>query len=186
MGQFVSQGLLRRESLSILRACYVFMKRKFKYGAKRWGPVTREIRWMMSVLPTMEVDSSKAWSEKVWVFDASEWGEGIMFSYHTAANVREVGGFNERVRFKNGEPPPRTVANQQIVNTLIAKQDDDELAKYMSKLEAEQQSSSRSRRRYARAALSFASHIDTSHYVPCVPDTMTMAGRGPVKSTSAF
>ena len=33
VGQFVSQGLLRRESLSILRACYVFIKRRFKYGA---------------------------------------------------------------------------------------------------------------------------------------------------------
>ena len=46
----------------------------------------------------------------------------------------------------------------------------------MSKLEAEQQSSSKSHRRYARAALSFASHIDTSHSVPCVAETMTMAG----------
>ena len=71
---------------------------------------------MMSLLPTMEVDLAKPWSEKVWVFDA---GEGIMFSYQPADVVRQVGGYNERWRFKHSDPPARALAHNQIVDTLL-------------------------------------------------------------------
>ena len=67
---------------------------------------------MKAMLPVMEVDIAKPWAEKLFCFDASEWGEGITFSYQDGATNQDIGRYSERWRFKDGEPPPRVAAHQ--------------------------------------------------------------------------
>ena len=71
LGRFASQALLKRESLSMLRAVYCFVKRKFKQSVELWPSVLRELRWMQSVVPLLEVDARRVWSPRVFCFDAS-------------------------------------------------------------------------------------------------------------------
>ena len=174
VGHFVSQGLLRRECLSILRAVYTFIKRKFKQGAALWPAVVRELQWMKAMLPVMEVDIAKPWAEKLFCFDASEWGEGITFSYQDGATNQDIGRYSERWRFKDGEPPPRVAAHQQIMDVLLVKQEDGKLDEYLRSLDTKAEDITRGRRRMAKFTHSVAEHIDTSHRVPLVPSSVVV------------
>lgn len=113
VGHFVSQGLLRRESLALLRAVYTFIHRKFKRSAGLWDSVLRELTWMKAILRILEVNIAREWSTKLWAFDASPWGEGITFSYRDVKEIHDIGKYSKRWRFKNSDPPARIGAHNQ-------------------------------------------------------------------------
>ena len=61
---------------------------------------------MRAVLPVMQVNIARPWSETVFCVDASEWGNGITFT--------------DQDGDKHGELPLRLVAHQQMIDVLLA------------------------------------------------------------------
>ncbi|CAK0821614.1 unnamed protein product [Prorocentrum cordatum] len=78
LGHFTTQGLIRREVFSAPQACFAFAQ-QFKSGrGQLWPSVYRELRWMASLVFVAARELDAPWRSKVHVFDASEWGCGVI------------------------------------------------------------------------------------------------------------
>ena len=162
VGHFTSQALLKRESLCMLRAVYCFIKRKFKRSTALWPAVNRELQWMESVVPLLEVDAKRSWSGKVYCFDASEWGEGVQMILLEPEAVASIGAYSERWIFRSHEPPSRELAHQAIMDSLLAAQDHEALDKY---LEGLRKRSNHKDHRMVSAAETYAASFDPSRHL---------------------
>ena len=61
----------------------------------------REFELFDGILPLIQKDFCAPWSEKIYAVDASEWGLGCTVSSCEVGQVKELGGFCERWRFKD-------------------------------------------------------------------------------------
>ena len=103
VGHLTFAGLVRREFLSVFQASYVYMRKGYGERAVIWDSVRRELRWACALLPLLQKDLGMEWSEEVHATDASFWGRGITVTRREQHDVRALGQFNERWRFKATE-----------------------------------------------------------------------------------
>ena len=96
---FVSLG--KREMLSIFGECYTFMQRHYQDMAPVWKSVRRELETWCHLSPLIVQNLGSPWCTEVCAVDASEWGLGVVTSEMDSQQVRELGKYNERWRFKS-------------------------------------------------------------------------------------
>ena len=101
LGHFTHQALLRRETLSAFRAIYVFAQKNFERCVPLWDSVRRELVWAQSLLPIIETDLKRPWSNTAFMTDASPWGVGIMKAAVDPRSLEQVGAWSEKWRFAN-------------------------------------------------------------------------------------
>jgi len=65
VGHYVSMAMVRRESLSVLDACYAFIIGHPEECASMWPSVMREFMWMRDLLPLICHDMHLGLSERV-------------------------------------------------------------------------------------------------------------------------
>ena len=107
IGHFVHVALLRRESLSILRALYDFVAARFTAPVRLWVSAARECRWIRQVAPLLRADWRRPWSLTVTVSDACPSGIGVCETTWSQQEVEEVGRVSERWRYIGSTPAVR-------------------------------------------------------------------------------
>ena len=80
---------------------------------------------MSSLLPMLVRDLSAVWSDEVYATDASPWGRGVAITNKLVEEVRAVGQYNDRWRFKDVERavlghPESTVLDQEKLHCVNA------------------------------------------------------------------
>ena len=91
--------------LSVLRACYDFVRKDFKVAEPLWGSVTRELRTFKGLLILLEKRMDQQWSTDVWASDACETGHASVRGESPLETVQSVGAWQERWRFKVHRAP---------------------------------------------------------------------------------
>ena len=100
VGHCTFAGLLRRELLSCFQAVYVFIHKCYHVHARLWPAVTRELRWVSSLLPLVHRNLSAQWSPHVYAVDASTWGRGVVTAEAATALISEQAKHLDRWRFR--------------------------------------------------------------------------------------
>ncbi|CAK0904200.1 unnamed protein product, partial [Prorocentrum cordatum] len=96
LGHFTTRGLIRREVLSASQACFAFAQ-QFKSGrGQLWPSVRRELRWMASPVFVAARELGAPWCSRARVFDASEWGCGVMSKTIDTRDVQIIGSYSDR------------------------------------------------------------------------------------------
>ena len=101
LGHLTFAFLLRRELLSCLQACYVFVRKSYKVHCRLWPEVVRELSWACSLLPLVTRDLSAPWCPDVCATDASHWGRGVAQQSSTVEKVRAQARIQDRWRFSH-------------------------------------------------------------------------------------
>lgn len=103
LGHCCFLALARRESLSVFGQAYSFVRRFTGQNDEKplWPSVRKEFELFDGILPLIQKDLSAPWSEKIHAVDASEWGLGCTSSTLHVDQVRTLGSFCERWRFKD-------------------------------------------------------------------------------------
>ena len=99
LGHIIWATLLRRECLSILRACYAYVSRCYHENGLLWPSVLRELRQISSVLPLLYCNMAQPWYMTVSASDASESGYGVVEKEVPLGIVHRWGRTRERDRF---------------------------------------------------------------------------------------
>ena len=99
VGHITFAALLRREILSCLQAVYVYIRKNYHVHSRLWPEVTRELRWVASLLPLIHRDLSAGWGEHVHATDASHWGRGVARAAIPAELVRHESKWHDKWRF---------------------------------------------------------------------------------------
>jgi len=111
LGHFSFALLLDRCCISVFRSCFTFAKRYPRRVRRVWRSVLRELKLAASLLTLVECQFSKPWSPVVTVSDAAPSGYAIHEGIWGSEDVRRVGGFAERWRFRRSvQPQPRNSA----------------------------------------------------------------------------
>ena len=135
LGHFTFQGLLRRELLSTMRACYVFIQKDFHRPSRLWTSVVRELTWMRSSLMFVEHDMSLPWSGEVFCYDASPWGCGVVRGRVAPHLAQTVGQYSEKWRFKNRETVSlRRLSQKAILQHVFVESGSDAMAVLSDKI----------------------------------------------------
>ena len=121
---------------------------------------------MESQVPILEVDARRVWSPRVFCFDDSEWGEGILSTLVEPSEAASIGAYSEKWRFRAREPPPRELAHQAIMDSLLAAEDHESLEKYLASLQSKKSTTSH---RMLSAAEHYAESLDPSRHIPLSP-----------------
>ena len=100
LGHYTWAGLVRREALALVQACYSFIHAYRDQRAPLWDSVRRELRWMRSILPLLVASLDSQWSETVTCSDSSHLGFGVCETTWDRELVRDVGSIAERWRFR--------------------------------------------------------------------------------------
>ncbi|CAK0809115.1 unnamed protein product [Prorocentrum cordatum] len=100
LGHLIHIFTLKRELLSIFNATYSFIKGSYLRRQPLWASVVRELRWVLALLPLVEVDIQLPWRTEVHCYDASPWGFGVTSASWALDVVRELGAWSERSRLK--------------------------------------------------------------------------------------
>ena len=115
VGHMTFISLARRESLSVLGSIYKFIGKH--YSHEREVGLPRQVRWELSawdgLLPLIYRDFTCRWSGTVHAVDASEWGLGVTQAELPVGQVKDVGQYSERWRFK--DPSFRRARRQVFV-----------------------------------------------------------------------
>ena len=101
LGHLTFVFLLRRELLSCLQACYVFVRKSYKVRCRLWPEVVRELSWACSLLPLVTRDLSAPWCPDVCATDASHWGRGVAQQSSSVEKVRAQARIQDRWRFSH-------------------------------------------------------------------------------------
>ena len=107
VGHFVHQAMLRRETLSALKACYVFSEKRWDYTVRLWPAVVRELVWCQGLLVLQEIDMRRAWPDMTLATDASPWGAGVCKAFPDKDVVCEAGRWSDNDASK--QPASRIV-----------------------------------------------------------------------------
>ncbi|NCF89963.1 MAG: hypothetical protein GWQ05_03245, partial [Verrucomicrobiaceae bacterium] len=103
LGHFTFIALLRRELLSTLRACYDFVSSKFLEPRVVWFSVERELKMVQGLLIFARRHLGSAWDPRVSAFDACESGHATVESTADVDDIRQIGRWHERWRYKSGD-----------------------------------------------------------------------------------
>ena len=120
LGHCCFLSLARRESLSVFGQAYTFVRRYSGCADEKplWPSIRREFDIWDGILPLIYCDLTAPWSENVLAVDASEWGLGCTSTKMSHEQVKELGGFCERWRFKDPTTSKaRSFSQQQTVDT---------------------------------------------------------------------
>ena len=79
----------------------------------------------------------------MWCLDACELGEGIFVKYESSETVHAIGGYSERLLFRDGEAPARVAAHARILECLIDEQDKGGRNDYLKLLDKRREGMSR-------------------------------------------
>ena len=100
VGHYVSMGLLRRETLAAVSACYAFYQR-YPYESQRlWPSVVRELRWMKSLIPLQYHCLRRPTCTRVLCCDASGWGKGVVHAQVDSQHIEDSMKYSEKWRFR--------------------------------------------------------------------------------------
>ena len=102
--------LLSRLSLSLLDHVYVFMRHAGTHRIRIWPCVVFELWRVRALLPFISSNLRLPWNRHSYMFDACLSGYGVLCGELTLPEIREVGEWNERWRFKfrtDGPMAPR-------------------------------------------------------------------------------
>ncbi|CAE7241575.1 unnamed protein product [Symbiodinium sp. CCMP2592] len=105
----------RREALSVFGEVYRFVQdyRGHPKQVRLPSAVRQEFLKRDGILPLIFRDLASQWSETVHAVDASEWGLGVVVGTVPRAEVRRLGKYNERWRFRlpgGARPRSQTLA----------------------------------------------------------------------------
>ena len=146
VGHFTWSAMVRRESLSIVSACYEFIRTFREKTAELWPSVVKELCWMRSILPMLRRDLSASWDSTITATDASNAGFGVCERHIDTRQVGNIGRVSERWRFNTEDAiHARKHAMQQASETKAVGLDtsdildaslDDQLLRTISTFEA--------------------------------------------------
>ena len=100
LGHITWALMARREGLALINSCYAFVHKNIDRQARLWPSVRKELEWVASLLPLFQIRLNIGWSEDVTASDSSPWGVGVCSRKIDAKEVRNLGSFSERWRFK--------------------------------------------------------------------------------------
>ena len=101
VGHMTFASLGKREMLSILGETYTFIHKFQGQTVPIWKSVRKELQTWEALSPLIVQDLCSSWSTDLIAVDASEWGLGAVMREAKLEEVRALGRFNERWRFKN-------------------------------------------------------------------------------------
>ena len=104
IGHYIADGMHRRESLSVLRALYDFIRACYWVPTRLWESCRTEAYIAGSILPLCYNDFSKGWTEKVTAVDSSLWGWGACTTTLPATTVASLGAWTETWRYRRLPP----------------------------------------------------------------------------------
>ncbi|CAK0863277.1 unnamed protein product, partial [Prorocentrum cordatum] len=96
VGHITFRVLLRRPILSVLHTVYAFIDRHPVRVAPLWDTVKQELEWISRLVPLASRELNMEWSPKVTVFDASEWGYGVMGRRCELGAIKYAGQYSDR------------------------------------------------------------------------------------------
>ncbi|CAK0818925.1 unnamed protein product, partial [Prorocentrum cordatum] len=106
IGHFTHAMLLNRPALCIFRAAYDFARRHYRAPSLLWSSVRQELQNAMHTMPLLAVQFDMPWSGLVTCSDATLRGYAVQEADFPVSEVRQVGRWSERWRFKaHGEVP---------------------------------------------------------------------------------
>ncbi|CAK0839946.1 unnamed protein product, partial [Prorocentrum cordatum] len=106
VGHITFRVLLRRPILSVLYTVYAFIDRHPVRVAPLWDTVKQELEWISRLVPLASRELNMEWSPKVTVFDASEWGYGVMERRCELGAIKYAGQYSDR---------PWNVSGDQVI-----------------------------------------------------------------------
>ena len=174
LGHYVNQGLLRRESLSAVHACYSFVQMKATRPHKFWAAVARELRWMKCLLPVLEYDARCAWSPCVFALDDNEWGRGVVRKDIEPGVVQDLGRHVERWRLRDPNAvPTRLLAKDLILEGMLASGEYGDFDATMPALAVKIERPSRGQRAGQK---DWAQYLEAGHCIPMIPSDIALGG----------
>eukprot|EP00971_Amphidinium_carterae_P060409 1195493-Amphidinium_carterae.1 len=103
VGHITSVLLLRRELLCLIHCTYTFISESYDRCQPLWPSVRCELASALALLPTVRSETSLPWNPRLWCYDASPHGFGVMVSERSSDICRTIGQFKERYRWKLDE-----------------------------------------------------------------------------------
>lgn len=100
LGHITWALMARREGLALINSCYAFVHKNIDKQARLWPSVRKELEWVATLLPLFRIRLNIGWSEDVTASDSSPWGVGVCSRKLDVKEVRNLGSFSERWRFK--------------------------------------------------------------------------------------
>jgi hypothetical protein len=104
VGHFVSECLICRPSLSIVRALYSFITDSYYKRQPLWTSCKREALMIVGVLPMLEAPLGQPWSQVATATDASPYGWGIVTRVLSPNIISDLGKWKENWRYKRLDP----------------------------------------------------------------------------------
>lgn len=116
----------RRECFAIFGHVYAFIQRYrwVKGNVKLWKSVRSELDTFDGIIPLIHRDLTNGWSTRVHAVDASEYGLGATSSDMHVDEVRQLGQYLERWRFKDpgGCNPRQKILQEQLDDEMVGRQ----------------------------------------------------------------
>lgn len=103
VGHIIFVSLCKRETLATLGEIYSFIRRHYTSVVPLWRSVRRELVKWEGISPLISCDLMRPWDTTIYAVDASEWGLGVVRSQITQSEVKHLGRYTERWRFKDDE-----------------------------------------------------------------------------------
>ncbi|CAK0867123.1 unnamed protein product, partial [Prorocentrum cordatum] len=100
LGHITWMGMLRREALTTLHACYAFVEVFEGRPGRLWDSAARELITVRNLLPILQADLTAGWYSTIACSDAAPEGLGVARQRLEAAVVASCARFSERWRFK--------------------------------------------------------------------------------------
>ena len=104
LGHFIVEALHQREALSILKSVYVFVREHYWVPKPVYRSVAHELMVAAGLLPVLSGNLGRSWSSEVGATDAATNGWGMCERKLDPGQVRAIGVWNERWRFRRLEP----------------------------------------------------------------------------------
>ena len=171
-----NQGLLRRESLSAVQACNMFIEKRYSKPVRMWATFfffvscdgsDASCRCWSTML-------AAAWSPRVFCFDASEWGRGVCQKSLDPGVVKGLGRFVERWRFKDPSAvPTRLLASDLILEAMLASGEYGDVDAATAALATK---ASKPGKRQRDGQRDWSQYLEAEHRIPLVPSDIIIGG----------
>ncbi|CAE8590746.1 unnamed protein product [Polarella glacialis] len=100
VGHITVMAMLRRGLLSVLRQVYIFIEKCEEQPQRLWPSVAHEMRLARGLLPLVCANLRSPWDKQPLMTDACVSGYAVCEGDMSAGEVKQVGQFDERWRFK--------------------------------------------------------------------------------------
>ena len=104
VGLFTHEFLFNRGAMGIFRAAYTFIQDSYDIKQPLWASAAREFAVAGRVLPLVRSSITCEWDSTVVSTDASTTGWGCTSTVRPISEIREIGVWEERWRFRRLEP----------------------------------------------------------------------------------